>query len=126
MNIRILPKWVGMLAMLFVPLLSFAQSVLPWQENLGRATIEETAKAKQEWIQANPEAYKKLNGGVAYNATPQATEKKLEASVVVPAVVPSVQQKAVKNTVTRDFLLTAPAEQAAYIKAHPELYEITD
>ena len=101
MNIRILPKWVGMLAMLFVPLLSFAQTALPWQQS--GATIEEVAKAQQ-----NPGVSKQLQ---------TASDK------------PNSPQQPVKDTrmlISRAKLNEMSPEKQAIFTGNPDMYLIVD
>lgn len=57
-------------------------------------SVDEYNKAKSEWIQKYPDAYKKM----------------LENKTI--------------TVVTREELNKLPAERAAYIKNHPDLYEI--
>jgi hypothetical protein len=72
------------------------RSAYPRLEDFAKSSnsAAEYQKAKSEWIQKYPDAYKKM----------------LENKTI--------------TVVTRDELNKLPAERAAYIKNHPDLYEI--
>lgn len=107
-------------------------------------------QAKRQWIEANPEAYQQLTGAAQrkhiiskseFATMPQEKQQHILSNpgmysieevsatrqdvqeVYTPAPVGSAP---VKTKVTAKMLSTVSPEKAAFIKANPTLYEITD
>ena len=95
-------------------------------------------QAKRQWIEANPVAYQQLTGATQgkhiiskseFAIMPQEKQQHILSNpglYSIEEVSAPVGSAPVKTKVTAEMLSTFSPEKAAFVKANPTLYEITD
>ncbi len=128
-----------MLAIILLPLLTYAQVALPWQSSI----VQDDAaydKAKTEWIAKNPQAYERLNAGgklsisqaefLTMPAEKQAhimanlDKYELTNNALANPTTTNVTENGVKMTISQSEFATMPAEKQAHIMANLDKYAL--
>ena len=136
MNIQFLPKWVGTLAILLLPLLSLAQArattTLPQGSPVVAVPNQELPMAER--ILRDPQAYENHKLMMEAEKVQQVVQEQqaaqaLQAAQVKSTVAPVIETPVVvrqKGTISRQDLMKCRPERQQYVLAHPEEFQVID